>query len=254
MAYKPKVLLVSEGGTGQATLTNHGILVGAGTANVTQLATGTSGQMLQSSGSSSDPAYSTTTYPTTNAVSTLLYASSANVMAALATANNGVLTTNSSGVPSIDTTNFAVLSTGLQLKGNNANTAPPASFIGEQIRSAVGTGAEVSISNNSLTNMTSIALSAGIWDISLVMSFSGMTTVTSIDASISTTSITGGTYGDNRVQKPGVSQGSSDDNLIIPAWRLLTTGASTTVYAVAYALYTVGTGKCYGRLSATRVG
>jgi hypothetical protein len=59
--------------------------------------------MLQG-GTSSAPAFSTTTYPATNAVSTLLYASSANVMAALATANSGVLVTNGSGVPSISST------------------------------------------------------------------------------------------------------------------------------------------------------
>ena len=43
----------------------------------------------------------TSTYPNTNAVSTLLYASSSNVMGALATANNGLLVTSNSGVPSI---------------------------------------------------------------------------------------------------------------------------------------------------------
>lgn len=118
--------VVAGGGTGQTTLTNHGVLVGAATAAITQLAAGSAGQVLQSGGASADPAYSTATFPTTatgtgtllradgtnwvattstypntNAVSTLLYASSANVMAALATANNGVLITSNAGVPSI---------------------------------------------------------------------------------------------------------------------------------------------------------
>jgi fibronectin-binding autotransporter adhesin len=39
-------LVVSNGGTGQATLTNHGVLVGAGTTAITQLAVGTTGQVL----------------------------------------------------------------------------------------------------------------------------------------------------------------------------------------------------------------
>src|SRR3989338_1093327 len=59
-------------------------------------------QLLQS-GASAAPTWTTTTYPATNAVSTLLYASSANVMAALATANSGVLVTSGTGVPSIAT-------------------------------------------------------------------------------------------------------------------------------------------------------
>jgi hypothetical protein len=39
-------LVVSNGGTGRATLTNHGLLVGAGTGAITQLAVGTTGQVL----------------------------------------------------------------------------------------------------------------------------------------------------------------------------------------------------------------
>lgn len=119
--------VVAGGGTGLATLTAHALQVGNGTSAITQLGpTATAGQYLQSAGSSADPAFSTatlpstatgtgtllradgnnwvattSTYPNTNAVSTLLYASSANVMAALATANNGILVTSATGVPSI---------------------------------------------------------------------------------------------------------------------------------------------------------
>jgi len=39
-------LVVSNGGTGRATLTSHGVLVGAGTSAITQLAVGTTGQVL----------------------------------------------------------------------------------------------------------------------------------------------------------------------------------------------------------------
>jgi hypothetical protein len=117
---------VSHGGTGRTSLTNHGVLVGASTSAITQLAAGSAGQVLQSGGAAADPVYSTATYPSTatgtgtllradgtnwvattstypntNAVSTLLYASSSNVMAALATANDGLLVTSNTGVPSI---------------------------------------------------------------------------------------------------------------------------------------------------------
>lgn len=51
--------------TGNA-VTNHAIQVGASTSStLTQLATGTSGQILRSGGSSADPAWSTATYPAT---------------------------------------------------------------------------------------------------------------------------------------------------------------------------------------------
>lgn len=39
-------LIVANGGTGRTTLTNHGVLVGAGTTAITQLAVGTTGQVL----------------------------------------------------------------------------------------------------------------------------------------------------------------------------------------------------------------
>lgn len=56
---------VPNGGTGNNTLTSHGVLVGAGVSAVSQLAAGTAGQVLQSGGASADPAYSTATYPLT---------------------------------------------------------------------------------------------------------------------------------------------------------------------------------------------
>jgi hypothetical protein len=58
-------IAVANGGTGRTTLTNHGVLVGAAASAITQLAAGSSGQVLQSGGASADPAYSTATYPAT---------------------------------------------------------------------------------------------------------------------------------------------------------------------------------------------
>ena len=70
------------------------------TATFPSTATGT-GTLLRADGT--NWAATTSTYPNTNAVSTLLYASSANVMAALPTANNSALVTDGSGVPSLGT-------------------------------------------------------------------------------------------------------------------------------------------------------
>jgi hypothetical protein len=121
----------AAGGSGglSGTVTQYDVIVGVNATTVGSVGPGTAGQVLQSGGNAANPAYSTatypaiatgtgtllradgtnwvattTTYPNTNAVSTLLYASSANVMAALATANNGVLITDGSGVPSISST------------------------------------------------------------------------------------------------------------------------------------------------------
>lgn len=111
--------------TGNA-VTQYAVVIGGASNAVASTVVGVAGQVLQSSGPGVNPTYSTatypvtatgtgtilradgtnwspttTTYPNTNAISTLLYASAANVMSALATGNNGLLVTGNTGVPSI---------------------------------------------------------------------------------------------------------------------------------------------------------
>jgi len=81
-------------------ITNHAIQIGAGTATLTQLASGTTGQVLQTN-TGADPTWSTATYPSTTTVSQILYSSATNTVTGLATANNGVLITSATGVPSL---------------------------------------------------------------------------------------------------------------------------------------------------------
>jgi fibronectin-binding autotransporter adhesin len=81
-------------------LTNHAVLIGAGTATITNVGpTATSGQVLQSAGAAADPVFSTATYPATTTVSQILYSSSSNTVTGLATANSATLVTTSAGVP-----------------------------------------------------------------------------------------------------------------------------------------------------------
>lgn len=94
-------IALANGGTNASLVaSNGGIFYSTAGAGAILSGTATAGQMLQS-GSTAAPTWSTTTYPATNAVSTLLYASGANVMGALATANDGILITSHTGVPSI---------------------------------------------------------------------------------------------------------------------------------------------------------
>lgn len=55
-----KPIEVAFGGQGNATLTNHGVLVGAGTSAITQLSVGTNGQVLLGS-TGADPVFATLT-------------------------------------------------------------------------------------------------------------------------------------------------------------------------------------------------
>lgn len=196
-------------------LTNHTVLVGAGTATITKVGPGSSGQVLQSGGASADPVYSTatypavatgtgtilradgtnwaattSTYPNTNAVSTLLYASSANVMAALPTANSAILATDSSGVPSITTAS-----------GNWLNTTRCAflAFLGTTDSNVTGDGTVFTIgSGNALTkvfdqgtnlntNGTFTAPVTGKYFLSVTILVTGGTLISGADLKIVTT-------------------------------------------------------------------
>jgi hypothetical protein len=189
---------------------------------------------------------------TTTVANQIIYSSSAGVIAGLATGNSGVLDTTASGVPQIDTTNFHVLTTGVQVKGNNASTTPPAGFIGEQIRSAVAQGSAITLTNTSPANITSISLTAGIWDISATGIVNSSGANTSEYLSVGTSSATLGTVGDNATLF-NLSNTGGNFPLAIPSWRLLL-ASTTPVYLVAQANFTTGGGSAWGRISATRVG
>lgn len=98
--YSTSTIPTSAGATANKHLISDGTNYVLSTPTFPNSASGT-GTILRADGT--NWVASTSTYPNTNAVSTLLYASSANVMSALATANSAYLTTNSSGVPTWDT-------------------------------------------------------------------------------------------------------------------------------------------------------
>ena len=140
-----------------------------------------------------------------------------------------------------------------QYRGTQTNITPPAGFIGETISSAVASGSAVSVSSATPTNVTSISLTAGVWDVCCLGQLSGTLTGTAYSVNISTTSATQGTGGDNNIATPTVPTALSDLGLSIAGYRLLL-NATTTVYLVVQTTYTVGTATAYGRISATRVG
>ena len=132
------------------TTANNGLLV-TGSSGIPSLLAGpgTTGNMLQSNAAAA-PSFSTSTYPATNAVSTLLYASSANVMAALATANSASLVTNSSGVPAWSST----MTNGQVIIGSTSAT-PTAATI------TAGTG--ISITNGAASITIASTASGMAW-------------------------------------------------------------------------------------------
>lgn len=123
------VLDVVNGGTGRATLTNHGVLVGAGTSAITQLAVGATGTVLAGS-TGADPAF--TASPSVTGSITAGTTITATLGAITATNGNIVMSTAGNG---------------LQVKsGANARIGVGAVLVG-------GT---LTIANTSVTNNTVI--------------------------------------------------------------------------------------------------
>jgi hypothetical protein len=163
----------------------------------------------------------------------------------------GISFTNSSST--INTTTQTVSGT---LIGSR-NTAPSAGFLGEQIRSYVSS--PVSLVTGTAKTVASIVLTAGVWDISGLLSFTlGATTIpTLFQLSLSPTNNTSqNNFGDSDSSlnlQTGASLGTGyQPTLTVPSYRVVTTGE--TFYLVATCTFTVSTAVAVGRISATRVG
>jgi hypothetical protein len=145
-------------------------------------------------------------------------------------------------------------SNGGQFKGYGSNTTPPAGFIGEARRSFVGAGSAVTIPLNTPTNITSISLTPGIWNVTCQAQFTDMGAANArVDLSINTTSATIGTDGDNNIRS--ISQGGVGAILPISVQNYrIELSSTTTVYMVANLTLAGTSTTAYGRISATRVG
>ncbi len=143
-------IALNKGGTNASlTASNGGIFYSTATAGAILAGTATANQILQS-GATAAPTWSTATYPATTTVSQILYSSATNTIAGLATANRGVLTTGSTGVPVIT----ALATDGQVIIGSTAG-APAAATL------TAGTGITITNASNSIT----IAASGGTGDV-----------------------------------------------------------------------------------------
>jgi hypothetical protein len=147
------------------------------------------------------------------------------------------------------------------IAGTTTNDNALAGDVGEYIVSTVASGSAVSITTGTPTNITSIALTPGDWDLDAVIDFlpAASTSITNYQAAYSLTSATLST-------QPGGSGLGPDPLLVVnqaamvpaavfgcaPATVRLTISANTTVYLVAQSTFSVSTLTGYGTLRARR--
>ena len=126
--------------------------------------------------------------------------------------------------------------------------------VGEFMSSTVGAPG-LAISNNVQANVTSLALSAGDWDVRGEVWFRlGTGTTGSVEAGISTVSasLPNDPGSGSRATQTFVHQASSGQVLALAPCRI-SLAAPATVYLVALCGYTADTTSAYGRLEARRV-
>ncbi len=162
-------LVVANGGTGRATLTNHGVLVGAGTTAITQLAVGTTGQVLTGV-TGADPVFAA---PAASSISITGDTGGALVGAAF-TFSGGTTGLSFGGAGTTETLTFA----GITANGGTVSLATDATT--STIN--VGTGAGVKTSTFGSTNSTSATT---------IQSGSGALNVTATNGAITINSGTG---------------------------------------------------------------
>jgi hypothetical protein len=230
------ISLANGGTNANLTASNGGIFYSTASAGAILAGTATAQQLL-TSGSNTAPVWSTSTYPLTNAANTLLYASSANTMAALATANSGVLVTSSGGVPSISSTLPAFTTSSITFNpttggivGTTTNDNAAAGKVGEFVSSVIASGSSVSINSGTSVDLTTISLTAGDWDLWGNINFGSIASAASfIGAWISLTSAT---LPDNSLFSGIATVGASiasQTGITAPNVRLSLSG-TTTVY------------------------
>lgn len=151
----PAILAMANGGTNAALVAANGAIPYSTASAMAFLAPGTAGQLVRSGGAGA-PTWTTTTYPATNAINTIMYASSANVLDVIAAANSAVLISSAGGVPSMSTvlpggltTTDPVLAQGIATKNYVDQTAlngtsvyaASAATLGTVTQSGAGVGA-----------------------------------------------------------------------------------------------------------------
>lgn len=141
------------------------------------------------------------------------------------------------------------------LVGTSTNDDAPAGCVGEYVESVVDAPSGVSPSSSTATNVTSITLSAGDWDVSglIVTQLGGSTRVSGAYGSFSTVSSTQGSdphVADIVFQNTAVPTGNL--RFVLPTSRFKL-AASTTIYLVVYITYDTSTAKIGGKISARRM-
>lgn len=143
--------------------------------------------------------------------------------------------------------------TGQAFRGTTTNDDAGGGFMGEYVSSTIASGSAVSVTTATTTNVTSISMTAGDWDVSAVGKFNLTAASASLfSVGVSTTSAT--LPGDDAyVQKPLITSVLTSTYADTTPVVRLSLASTTTVYLVVRSTFSVGTETAYGTIRARRV-
>ena len=142
----------------------------------------------------------------------------------------------------------------LGIVGTTTNNNATAGSVGELVSSTV-VSAGVGLTDATYSNITTISLTAGDWDVSGIVAITtGATTTTSyINYGVSTTSAATGSLGQmGSITTPATIAATVDFVTPVPTTRL-SLASTTTIYLVTRAGFAVSTAAAYGVIRARRV-
>lgn len=243
-------ILFSTTSTGNVTVLNCNFNTGLSINGTFLTTAGTGSSSIYNSNIDSGTASSVSVGSGTTVIlaNDVLKSSNTNVITGAGTAQySGCTFPNSTGINVTSQTGSGPIA---GLKNTVSVNTPTAGYIGEQIRAI---SSSFSVSSNTTTNVTSISVTAGVWDISGLSNFNASGTNSQNRLSINSVSSTEGSVGDNETYGTTGTAGVSLGMATIPSWRF-TTNANTTVYLIVFSAFSSGTMSVSGRISATRVG
>lgn len=152
--------------------------------------------------------------------------------------------------PNFQVTGAGLLTAGSGIAGTTTNNNANAGSVGEYVTAAAGATGIITATN---TNITSISLTAGDWDVEGVIQFTptGTTVTLQTTTAISTTSATIGAVGTFTTQTMNMT-GGNGQTMTSPVTRL-SLSSTTTVYLVGLTSFNTSTMTAAGFIRARRV-
>lgn len=150
-----------------------------------------------------------------------------------------------------DKVNESTATAGVAIKGSTANPATNAAagYVGEVITSTVASGSGVSLTTATPKTITSIALTAGDWDVSGMVGTEASVAIAQASGGSSDTNNTAGA--EDQTINYGTIAGQVTNRVAIPTSRISLSG-SATYYLVITATFSSGTCVGFGRITARR--